>query len=126
MQTNSIQDSPKRVTPEVVPFNALLVAYKKDDGTTWRGFVHPYGETTEGDSKKEVIKKLHELADAYYDILEKYDFPAHLKNAGLVELEDRVVFGSVVENKIFMDGIHSEEGKADSVNCYVETYWGKP
>ena len=126
MPINSLSKtkSSKRLAPEAVPFNALLVAYKAKD-KSWRGFIHPYGETTEANTKKEAIIKLRELADAYYSVLKQYDFPEHLKNAGLLDLSDRVVFDRVVGNKVFMKGIHSKEGKADSLNCYVETYWGQ-
>jgi hypothetical protein len=104
-------------------FDALLTVYKVGEGD-WRGFAYPYGETTEGPSKKETTKKLRELTEAYYLIVKKYNSPKHLVN-GHLELQDREVFGSVVTNKPFMEQVYSDTGKADSEDIYVEAYRGK-
>ncbi len=120
-QTNKVSSA--RFKQEGVAFNALLVVYEVEK-TAWRGFVHPYGETTEADSKEEAIKKLRALTDAYYNTLVKYNSPVNLVNGHLEDVEDRKVFNWVIGNKTLMEGVHSEEGKADSEFCYVEAYGG--
>lgn len=110
-----------RFNKQAVDFDALLIVYEVEKGE-WRGFVHPYGESIDGDSKEEVISKLRDLTDSYYETLKRYDFPSHLVQGGLVNEMDRYVFSWVVGNKSFMSQIHSKAGKADSTYCYVEAY----
>lgn len=105
-------------------FSALLVVYEVESGE-WRGFAHPYGETTEASSKEEAIKKLRALTDAYHGILVKYGSPQDLANGHIENLMDREVFSWVISNKSLMEGVHSKSGNADSQFCYVEAYRSK-
>jgi len=130
MQSNILTNSPRRTSSshsvrKSVNFKALLVVYRVEKGH-WKGFIHPYGETTEASTKEKAIKKLRDLADAYHEAIERYDSPRHLVSGHLDDVMDRDVFRQVVGDKSFMEKIHSESGKADSQSCYVETYRGKP
>lgn len=120
----SKKDPPIVFTPKSTNFNALLVVYKIAEGC-WKGFIHPYGETTEATFKEEAIKKLRDLADAYYETIKRYNFPAHLVNPHLEDVTDRDVFSRVVRNESFMKKVYSEPGKADSEHCYAEAYRNK-
>lgn len=120
----SKKGSPIVFTPKSTNFNALLIVYEISEGR-WKGFIHPYGETTEATSKEGAIKKLRDLAGAYYETIRRYNFPAHLVNPHLEDVTDRDVFSRVVSNKSFMEKVYSEHGKADSELCYVEAYRNK-
>ena len=102
----------------------LIVVYELEKGS-WRGFVHPYGETTEASSKKIAIGKIHSLAEGYRNVLKKYGSPIHLVHGGLGKLSDREVFSWVVGNKLVMEQVHSNVGKVDSKHFYVEAYRNK-
>ena len=114
-----------RFKPKPTSFQALIVVYKIAP-KQWRGFVYPYGETTEGLSKEVTLKKLKALTDAYYETVKNYKFPPHLMNGHLENLRDREVFQWVISNTDFVGKIHSSIGKANSEDCYVETYRSKP
>ena len=90
-QKTSVNPGPICYSPEEVNFNAIIVVYKSKNGD-WKGFTHPYGETTEANTRAEAIKKMRVLTRAYSDILRQYDNPSHLINGGLVDLEDKEVF----------------------------------
>ncbi|MDO8471484.1 MAG: hypothetical protein Q7S49_02660 [bacterium] len=113
-----------RFKPKAASFQALVVVYKIAP-KQWRGFVHPYGETSEGPSKEVVLGKLRVLTDAYYETAKSYGFPSHLMNGHMGNLMDREVFRWVISNTDFMKKVHSGVGRADSKDCYVETYRGK-
>ena len=113
-----------RLEPKHVSFNAILVVYQVDEDD-WKGFTHPYGETTEATSKKEAIQKLRVLADAYYATIKNYNFPTHLVNGHLDNIMDRKVFNWIVGNDSVMRKIYSKSGIADSVYYYAEAYRGK-
>ena len=118
------KDFSVRFKPRVASFQALVIVYKIAP-RQWRGFVHPYGETTEGLSKEVTLKKLRALTDAYYKTAKSYGFPSHLVNGYMENLTDRQVLQWVISNTDFMKKVHSELGRADSKDCYVETYRGK-
>ena len=102
----------------------IMVVYQRDDNT-WRAFAHPYGETTEADSKEEAIEKIRDLTAAYKEIVAQYKNPMHLIHGGLDNLTDREVFAWVFGNKKMVEQLHSAAGKADSKHCYVEAYRGQ-
>lgn len=108
-------------TQQEFDFKAILVVYKTNEGV-WRGFIHPYGETTEADSKEEAIKKLRLLADAYHEVIKTYGSPIHLRNGHLEDVQDREVFSWVTRNGSIMEKISSGKDNVDTTNCYVETY----
>lgn len=99
----------------------LIIVYELEKGS-WRAFIHPYGETTEASTKKTALKKIRSLAKGYRFILEKYNSPIHLVHGYLGDLTDREVFAWVVNNKLVMEALHSNEGKVDSKHFYVEAY----
>ena len=101
--------------------NAIICVYAVTDGE-WRGFVYPYGETTEADSKKEAIEKIRDLAEAYAKTAEQYGNPPHLVMSGLMEDSDKEVAYQVIGNKEYMNLLHSEKGVADLDPYYAEAY----
>src|SRR3989344_1697067 len=126
MQTNMLESAQKqafsaRFESRPVDFDALLVVYEVGDGE-WRGFAHPYGETADGSSKKEVTEKLRELTTAYYNSIKRYNFPAHLVNGRLTNAMDKTVFGWLMRNKGVMSKVHSKVGKIDNPYYYVEAF----
>jgi len=128
MQTSQVQNNKGIVRNRVPGLSAsvepLIVVYELEKGS-WRGFVHPYGETTEASSKKSAIGKIHALAEGYRSVLKKYGSPIHLVHGGLGKLSDREVFSWVVGNKLVMEQVHSNVGKVDSKHFYVEAYRNK-
>lgn len=110
-----------RFRSKIESFNALLIVYEVEKGT-WRGFVYPYGETIEANTKKKTLKTLRSLVEAYYKTAKQYDFPEHLVNGGLTNPMDKTVFNWAVRNKDFMDKAHSKSGVVDSKYYYAETF----
>lgn len=102
-------------------FAPIMVVYKLPQGG-WKGFVQPYGETTEATTKQAAVKQLRELTAAYQDMTQEYGNPRHLVHAGLGDSLDREVFAWVFGNKEIMEKLHSKAGKADSDTLYVEAY----
>lgn len=98
----------------------LIVVYKTED-KLWRGFVDPYGETTEASTKEAAVEKMRVLTAAYKSTVEEYGSPKHLVYAGIGDLADREVFSNIVSQKILMEKLHSE-GKVEGKFFYVETY----
>lgn len=124
MHTHMLENGQKRAfsvrfEPKPEDFSALLVVYEVSEGN-WRGFAHPYGETTDGSSKEDAIEKLRGLTNAYHNTLKKYGFPSHLVNGTLTNQMDKTVFNWILSQKDFLEKIHSKAGKADSTYCYVE------
>ena len=103
-------------------FMPLLIVYRMSEGL-WKGFVSPYGETTEGSSKTETLKKIRALASAYKEISEEYGNPRHLVYPGIGDIHDREVISKVTSNKEVMDSLH-ESGHLDTELIYVEAYRG--
>lgn len=104
-------------------FVPIIVAYKVAEDL-WRGFVQPYAETTEASSKKEVIKQMRDLTDAYRETIKRFDNPQHLVHPGLWDINDREVFSKIINNKEAMSQVLSSKGKIDTDSYYVETYRG--
>lgn len=115
---------PKRFVPKELDFKAFLVVYEASKGE-WKGFTHPYGETTEANSKKEAISKLKDLTGAYDRMLKNYQYPSNLMSGHLEDPMDRGVFSWVTRNKSLTEKVFSKLGKADSPHCYVEAYGRK-
>ncbi|MBM3261377.1 hypothetical protein FJY93_03075 [Candidatus Kaiserbacteria bacterium] len=99
----------------------IIIVYQRDDNS-WRAFAHPYGESTEADTKDEALTQIRDLTEAYKEIAAQYKNPTHLIHGGLGDITDREVFAWVFGNKDMLKQLHSSAGKADSEYCYVESY----
>lgn len=100
--------------------NPLIIVYKAE-AKLWRGFVDPYGETTEASTKEEAIEKMRDLTAAYKSTAEEYGNPKHLVYAGVSDLKDREVFSNIVTEQVLMKKLYAD-GKVDGKFFYVETY----
>jgi hypothetical protein len=96
-----------------VDCSCVKVAYKAKNGS-WRGFVHPYNITTEGNNKEKILKALDEMADIYIEGLKKYNYPEHLSVVHLTDEEDNQKF-----NQIALLAIN--QGKIEGPDIYAET-----
>ncbi|MEK7170044.1 MAG: hypothetical protein AAB767_02030 [Patescibacteria group bacterium] len=102
-----------------VDFSAILVVYKSKEGY-WKGFVHPYGVTSQAKSKARALTLLKELVEAYRKELKKYGFPSHLVYQTFVDVEDREMFSVVVKDAVDQKGIIDKE------DYHAETYTVRP
>jgi len=107
------------VERKAVSFSAVLVVYKSNEGY-WKGFVHPYGITSQATSKDKALKYLKEQIEVYRDELKKYDFPTNLIYQHLLDIEDREMFSVVLKDAIEKKGIIDKE------NYHAETYTVQP
>lgn len=64
-----------------------IKVYQLDSGM-WRGFVWPYGITTEMESSRETLIALHEMILVYEAMLDEHNWPQHLVYRPLHNPED--------------------------------------
>lgn len=102
-----------------VDFSAILVVYKSKEGY-WKAFAHPYDVLAQAETKEKALKRLKGLVEVYHAEIKKYDFPSHLVNVPLTDLEDREMFDKVVRDAIDQKGIIEKE------NYYAELYKIRP
>ena len=113
MSTATPQKTLKRALE--VDFSAILVVYKSMENT-WKGFAYPYNVTTESDTKTNALATLRGLVEAYEDELKKFNFPSHLVNKSLTDLEDREIFQRVIDDAVAQKGI------VDKTSYHAETH----
>ncbi|MBC8464781.1 MAG: hypothetical protein H8D63_00150 [Parcubacteria group bacterium] len=101
--------------------DALMVVYQHPETKIWRSFAHPYGETTEATTKKEAIKQIKELTEAYGDTTYSYGNPAHLRHGHLTDAFDNEVFNHVYQDEHIMKIVH-EKGSQNTATLYVKAY----
>ena len=112
----------KKLFPKVqLHMDALMIVYQNPETKIWRGFAHPYGETTEAATKKEAVKQIGELTEAYGDTAHSYGNPAHLRHGRLTDTLDNEVFNHVYQDEHIMKTVH-EKGSQNTSTLYVKAY----